>query len=84
MKTFMLVTLSCHLIFMIGRRCLIMKACSFFTCLLYSVHVSAPYSRMESMITADFRLYTYGHIVVIPESFSKVLERHTGLSQSLL
>ena len=29
---------------MIDRRCLIMKACSFFTCLLYTVHVSAPYS----------------------------------------
>ena len=34
LRTFMLVTLSCRLIFMIDRRYLIMKACSFFTCLM--------------------------------------------------
>ena len=50
LRTFMFVTLSCHLIFMIDRRCLIMKACSFFTCLLYTVHVPAPYSKVDSMI----------------------------------
>ena len=36
LRTLMFVTLSCHLIFMIDRRCLIMKACSFFPCLLYT------------------------------------------------
>ena len=41
-RTCMLVTLSWHLIFRINRRCFIMKACSFFTWLLYTVHVSDP------------------------------------------
>ena len=50
LRTLMLVTLSYHLIFKIHRRCLIMKTCSFFTCLPYSVHVSAPYSKVDSMI----------------------------------
>ena len=50
LRTFMFVTLSCHLIFMIDRRCLVMKACSFFTCFLYTVHVSAPFSKVDSMI----------------------------------
>ena len=49
-RTFMFVTLSCHLIFMNDHRCLIKKACSFFTRLLYTVHVSAPYSKVDSMI----------------------------------
>ena len=44
------VTLSCHEIFMIARRCLIMKAWSFFTLLLYNVHVSAPYSKVDRTI----------------------------------
>ena len=33
---------------MIERRCRIMKACSFFTCRLYTVQASAPYSRVDS------------------------------------
>ena len=50
LRTLMFVTLSCHLIFMTDRRCLIMKACSFFICLLYIVYVSVPYSKVDSMI----------------------------------
>ena len=51
LRTFRFFTLSCHLIFMIYRSYrLIMKACSFFTCLLYTVHVSAPYSKVDSMM----------------------------------
>ena len=35
---------------MIERRCRIMKACSFFTCRLYTVQASAPYRRVDSTI----------------------------------
>ena len=35
-------TLSIQVILMIERRCRIMKACSFFTCRLYTVQASAP------------------------------------------
>ena len=44
------VTLSIQVILMIDRRCRIMKACSFFTCRLYTVQVSAPYRRVDSTI----------------------------------
>jgi len=45
------VTLSIQVILMIERRCCIMKACSFFTCHLYTVQASAPYRRVDSTIT---------------------------------
>ena len=35
---------------MIERKCLIMEACSFFTCRLYTVQASAPDSRVDSTI----------------------------------
>ena len=44
------VNLSIQVILMIERRCRIMKACSFFTCRLYTVQASAPYRRVDSTI----------------------------------
>ena len=44
------VTLSIQIILMIECRCRIMKACSFFTCHLYTVQTSAPYRRVDSTI----------------------------------
>ena len=44
------VTLSIRVILMIERRCCIMKACSFFTCRLYTVQASAIYRRVDSTI----------------------------------
>ena len=48
LRTLMFVTLSCHLIFMIDRRCLIMKACS----LLLSTHSHDPSYWGESDVPA--------------------------------
>ena len=50
------VTLSIQIILMIDRRCRIMKACSFFTCRLYTVQASAPYRRVDSTIARLFQL----------------------------
>ena len=44
------VTLSIQVFLMIERRCRIMKACSFFTCRLYTVQATAPYRRVDSTI----------------------------------
>ena len=44
------VNLSIQVILMIERRCRIMKACSFFTCRLYTVQASAPYRRVDRTI----------------------------------
>ena len=44
------VTLSIQVILMIERRCRIVKACSFFTCRLYTAQTSAPYRRVDSTI----------------------------------
>ena len=47
-------TLSFHVIFIVSLGCRIIYAFSFFTCVLYTVHVSAPYNRVERTIA----LYT--------------------------
>ena len=43
---------------MIERRCRIMKECSFFNYLLYTVQVSAPYMRVDIMIARYILLLT--------------------------
>ena len=42
-------TLSFHVIFIISLRCRIIYAFSFFTCVLYTVHVLAPYTAYGSL-----------------------------------
>ena len=46
--TLLRLSLSCHLIFMVDSRSLIMKACSFITLLMHTVHVSASYIKVGS------------------------------------
>ena len=56
-------TLSIQVILMIERRSCIMKACSFFTCRLYTVQASAPCRRVDSTIARHIlpltRVYTW-------------------------
>ena len=52
------VTLYIQVILMNERRCRIMKACSFFTCLLYTVQATARYPRVDSTIARYILLLT--------------------------
>ena len=71
LRTFMFVTLSCHPIFMIDRRCLIMKACNIFTCIIYTVHVSVPYSKVDSMIARYIIPFTFIDTLWLFQSLSR-------------
>ena len=90
-RMFMFVTLSCHLMFMIDCRCFIVKACSFSHCALsftyISVHcpwlLSTEWSEQYDRSVA-FHFHSYGHIVVAPESFTKMTKRHADLWHSLV
>ena len=46
-----------------------MQACSFFTWLLYTVHVSSPHSNEDNMMVLQIFLFpSYEHVVVISAS----------------
>ena len=46
----LLITLSNQVVLVIERKARIMKACSFFTCRMYTVQASATYRRVDSTI----------------------------------
>ena len=61
------VTLFIQVILLIERRCRIMKACSFFTCRLYTVRMGGQIARLHGIYC---QLNPHGHKVVVPESLA--------------